>query len=94
MLSTPRISIYGDTELPGAMTDLEHAVFVRIEGMGDVTGSGCGPTGWNLDIEFESPNSFIGILQVVLQTLHESEIDPQTVSVSVRGKRRKLLDCL
>jgi hypothetical protein len=37
--STPRITICGDTQLPGSISDLEHAIFVRIEGMGGVTGS-------------------------------------------------------
>ena len=94
MRSTPRISIFGDTQLPGSISDLEGAVFVRIEGMGGVTGSGCGPAGWNLDIEFDSPNAFTAILDAVLQSLHENRIDPESVSVAVRGRRRKLLDCL
>lgn len=94
MESSHELFIYGNTQLPCSVTDLEDDVFARIEGMGDVTGSDCGPAGWNLDIEFDSPNAFIAILHAVLQSLHDNKVDPQAVTVSARGRRHKLVDLL
>ena len=88
------IFVYGDGSLPCSIGDLEDSVFARIEGIGDVTGSGCGAEGWNLDIEFDSPNSFIAVVHAVVASLHEFNINVMSVTASVRGRRHKLEDLM
>ena len=88
------IFVYGDGSLPCSVSDLEDSVFARIEGFGDVTGSGCSTHGWNLDIEFDGPNCFIPVIEAVVAALHDCEIDVQSVMASVHGRRRKLVDLL
>ena len=94
MNTTPEIFVYGNETLSCSIGELEDAVFSRVEGIGDVTGSGCGVNGWNLDLEFDTPNLFVPILHAVLEALHEQDVDPQSVTVSVHGTRRKLVDLL
>jgi hypothetical protein len=92
--SSHEIFVYGQGALPCSVSDLEDSVWGRIEGFGDVTGSGCGAEGWNLDIEFDGPNCFIPIVEAVVAALHECGIDAQSVSASVHGRRHKLVDLL
>jgi hypothetical protein len=94
MNSSHEIFVFGDEPLPCAIGVLEDSVFTRIEGFGDVTESGSGASGWNLDIEFDSPGAFIVIIHAVLESLHECQIDVQSVTASVRGRRHKLVDLL
>jgi hypothetical protein len=88
------IFVYEDGALPCSVSDLEDSVFARIEGFGGLTGSGCGADGWNLDIEFDSPRCFIPVIEAVVAALHDCGIDAQSVTASVHGRRRKLVDLL
>ena len=51
------IFIYGAERLPVGLDVLEDDIFDRIEGQGDVTGTGTGERGWNIDLGFESLSS-------------------------------------
>ena len=94
MNSSHEIFVFGNQPLPCAINNLEDSVFARIEGIGDVTGSSCELNGWNLNIEFDRPISFIAIIHAVLESLHEFQIDVQSVTASVGGRRHKLVDLL
>jgi hypothetical protein len=86
------ISIYGTKPLPCSVTDLEASVFRLVEGLGDVTGSGVGERGWKLDLAFDSVHCFTEVIDAVRESLTNLGGDLQSVTVSVRGKRRRLVD--
>jgi hypothetical protein len=86
--------VYGMGPLPCSIGELEDEVFGEIEGLGDVTGSGSGARGWNLDITFESPNAFTAIVRSVGKVLTTYGVDLSTVEISIRGRFHRLSDRL
>jgi|GEM_PF-5208094 len=94
MNTTHEIFVYGTGDLPCSLSQLEDTVFAKVEGFGDVTGSGSRATGWKLDLAFDSPNAFIAVIQAVWQALTDLDVDLQSVKVSIRGKSRRLVDLL
>ncbi|WP_309398738.1 hypothetical protein [Cerasicoccus maritimus] len=80
------IFIYGTEPLPCGLDKIEDGIFERIEGYGDVSGSGTGNSGWNVDLSYESPNATNRILIEAVAVLKQYDIT-EGVSFDVGGKR-------
>ena len=85
--------VYGTQPLTCSIGDFEDDVFGLIEGLGDVTGSGAA-AGWKLDLVFDNPNCFVSMINAVRQVLTDLDHDLHSVTVSVRGRRHRLVDLL
>ncbi len=88
------IVVYGDGSLPCDIISLAESVFSEVEGFGDVAGSRCSEDGWSLEIAFDTPSAFMGIIEGVLAAIHERDVDIHNVSALVRGRRYKFVDLL
>ncbi len=73
------------------LDELEDEIFGLIEGQGDVTGTGTGESGWNIDIEFESANSANFIIISILKSFRRHGIS-DSVMFNIDGNRRTLAD--
>ena len=83
--------IHGSKRLPMGLDELEDEIFGLIEGQGDVTGTGTGESGWNIDIEFESANSANFIIISILKSFRRHGIS-DSVMFNIDGNRRTLAD--
>ncbi|MBT7065152.1 MAG: hypothetical protein HN919_02530 [Verrucomicrobia bacterium] len=83
------IFIHSSEPLDCGLDELEDELFAVVECRGDVTGTGTGPNGWNVDIEFESPNSLNGILIETARSLKRHGLGEGT-NYNVCGRQRSL----
>ena len=83
--------IHGSERLPIGLDELEDEIFKLIEGQGDVTGTGTGESGWNIDIEFESANSANFIIISILKTFRRHGFSG-SVTFNIEGHRKTLAD--
>lgn len=86
------VFIYFHT-LPGdyALGDIEDDLDDLLQGTGEVTGSGMGMEGGNIDIEFEADAA--DGLQKIISYLTSCEFDGETI-LDINGERQKLSDVI
>lgn len=86
-LESHQITLYGQGSLPSGLEEVEERIFVRVEGVGDVsTVERCGDNGWRIVLEFETTGSFMSMLRAVASVLTEENVPPSSVKVLVRGR--------
>ena len=91
METTFYLFVYGTEAFPTGLDELEDEIFCKIEGQGDVTGTGSGRNGWNIDIEFESKSSANFILYTVIETLRNHGVG-DSVTFDCGGRKEALIN--
>jgi len=84
------VFIYFYDVLPVALDELEDALDSGFSGIGEVTGTGTGEAGSNVDLEVTDSVPESQVIQIVRRTLSEFGIATKT-TVVIDGKRVQLL---
>ena len=83
------IFVYGTERLPVGLDVIDDEIFRRIEGQGEVFGTGTGIDGWNLDLHFESAASRNFVLRETVNVLLAHGLS-DGVSFDINGTRVSL----
>lgn len=88
-MSDQYIYIYGTKCLEVGLDELEDELQEAIEPFAEVTGTGSGESGWNIDIDLESIEPMNHVLGKSMQVLcrYVKSIDYDTVSINVSGTK-------
>ena len=85
----PYIFIYGTARLPCALDEIEDELQDRVQPFAEVTGTGTGESGWNIDLELETIEPINHVLQKITEVI--AAILPATdyskVELDVSGTR-------
>jgi hypothetical protein len=98
-MTRPCIFIYGTARLPCALDEIEDELQDRVQPFAEVTGTGTGESGWNIDLELETMESINHVLHKITGVITAllPLTDYSKVELDVSGTRtplNQLLDSL
>lgn len=68
-MSRPYIFIYGPSLLPCGLDELEEELQDRVQPFAEVTGTGTGESGWNIDLELETIEPINHVLAKITEVI-------------------------
>jgi hypothetical protein len=68
-MSRPYIFIYGTERLPCALDEIEDEFQDRLQPFAEVTGTGTGESGWNIDLELETTEPINHVLHKITEVI-------------------------
>jgi len=86
------IFIYGERPLDLGLDELEGRIQDAVAPFGEVTGTGSGDAGWNLDVDLESTEPINHVLHAISRVLVDAmpHTDRDSVSLDVGGVKMPL----
>ena len=68
-MTRPYIFLYGTARLPCALDEIEDALQDHVYPFAQVTGTGTGESGWNIDLEIETAESINHVLHKITEVI-------------------------